>query len=477
MTLLQLTGDETLTQLTEARSKLLTAIEEITSNPLGVYDADDSATEKRWKKGDKSGEFTQEQRDRLAALESELDQLDAKIDQKQVEVDRRNKQAALEKRAKSTDFRNVPDLKTGFSEKEHRDLDNFSLSRFIQLLSEGRSLDGIEGEMAIDGAAEAKASGIEVRARAFMVSGKALQSAERRDLSATGGTGGDKGGMTVETDKAGLLDSLFHGNPIAQAGGTVLTGLVGNLDVPRLIKGTSPAKKAETAAADEYDPTLAQAQFTPKRLPTFIEVSAQLMMQSNERALQAVLENHLMNELTDLIGKACINGDGTNEAEGILQTSGIGAVVGGTNGLAPNWSHIVELETDVANANALRGQVTYLTNSKVIGKLKETPKVASTDSVMILNDAPGAQLNGNPWLSSNAVPSDLDKGTSTGVCSAIIFGNFADFWLANWSGIEFLVNPYSKDSEGLVRINASVFYDGHVVRAESFSAMQDALTT
>ena len=48
------------------------------------------------------------------------------------------------------------------------------------------------------------------------------------------------------------------------------------------------------------------------------------------------------------------------------------------------------------------------------------------------NDRAGGLLNGYTPLVTNAVPSDLDKGASTGVCSPIIFGNFANFVMAEW---------------------------------------------
>ncbi len=467
---------QTLTQMVESRGKLLDQIEAIENDPQGKHTADDSSTEKRFKKGDPSGDFSKEQRDSLATLNAQYDALDKKIEQRQKQVDRRNKQDNDEKRAKHTDLRIVPDVKRGYSEGEQRDLDKFSLPRMLRLQAEGRALDGIEAEMMQDGLAEARDSGISVNARGLMVSGKALQSAESRDLSVTGGTGGNKGGLIVPTEKMGMLDSLMYGNPIAQLGGTVLTNLVGNFDLPRIVDGTAPTGKSENASSDEYDPTVAVASFAPNRLPVVVEVSAQLLMQGNEQALMAFLQNHLRRKIAAVMGRACINGTGTNEAEGILQASGIGAVVGGTNGLAPAWSHIVGLETAVANDEALAGNLSYLINSKTTGKLKVTPKVASTDSNMILDDRSAGMLNGHDYLSNNAVPSDLTKGTAEDICSALIFGNFADYYLTQWSGIEFLVNPFSKDSEGLVRINASIFYDGHVVRPESFAAKQDALT-
>ena len=85
-------------------------------------------------------------------------------------------------------------------------------------------------------------------------------------------------------------------------------------------------------------------------------------------------------------------------------------------------------------------------------------------------------LNGYRTAVSNQVPSDLDKGTSTGVCSGIIFGNWADLIVGMWGGLDIQVNPYSLDTTGAVRITAFQDVDVAVRHPESFSAMQDALT-
>jgi hypothetical protein len=64
------------------------------------------------------------------------------------------------------------------------------------------------------------------------------------------------------------------------------------------------------------------------------------------------------------------------------------------------------------------------------------------------------------------------------VCSALIFGNWSDLVIAQFGpGIDVMVNPYSRDTEGIVRLVASSFVDVGVRRAKSFAAMKDALTT
>ena len=477
---LGITDDEggatpTLTQMVEKRGKLLEQIEAIENDPQGKHDADDTSTEKRYKKGDANGEFSKEQRDELAKLNAEYDALDKKCEQRQKQVDRRNKQKNDEQRARSTDLRIVPDVHSGYSEAEHRALDEFSVARAVQLLSEGRSLDGVEAEMAQEGRNEAAGAGIEVEGRSVMFSAKALKNRESRDMTADSGTSGNQGGMTIETQKLGLLDAIFNALVFQKLGATFLTGLTGNVDVPRLVAGTTPTGKAENAQATEQSPTTAQVSFSPKRLPTVIEVSNKLMKQSNVQGLDAVLRRYLVAQLSSAMESQFINGAGTVGAEGILQTTGIGSVVGGANGAAIDWQDIVDLEEAVDQDNLISDMCKYLTNGKVISKLKTTPRVASTDSVMLL-DPTSNELNGYAIERTNNVPRTLTKGSGSSL-SAMLFGHFPDYWVTQWSGIEFLINPYSKDDYGLTRINAAVYYDGHAIRPESFAAMSDIVTT
>ena len=359
--------------------------------------------------------------------------------------------------------------KLDLSDGETRDVAKFSLSKFFRQLQD-RNLDGIEREMAEEGEREARESGISVRGTMLP-----LIALQKRDMTATGGSGLDQGGMTIATGKAPLLEELFNKMVVAQAGATVLTNLVGNFDVPRLVKGTLPVKKAENAQAAEYTATTAQVSFSPNRVPTVMEVSDQLLKQSNERALQAILERHLGSEIMDVVQRACFHGAGTTEGVGIASTTGIGSVAAGTVGAALDYSDIVNLQKEVAVDNADMGRLAFITNAKVEAKLKQTVKVSSTDSVTLIDPyRAGRVIDGVPYYITNAVSSALTKSSTTGL-SAIFYGNWQDLWLAQWGGIEFLVNPYSKDDYGLTRINAAVYYDCNVVRPVSFSAMLDAI--
>ena len=400
---------------------------------------------------------------------TKLEKIEADIDGYSATIDAEVRQIQREAQSQS-----APTL----SEGENRDLDKFDLSKLINHLhrsakgSTSRSLDGIEAELIQEGEREARDAGIE---SSGILLPRAFVRRESRDLTATGGTGGDQGGMTIATEKRGLLDDFFNASVMRQAGATVLEGLKGNLDLPRIIAGTDPTKKAENAASDEVSPTTAMLSLSPKRLPAHIDVSERLLMQSSV-ALEAVLRGHLTTQMGAIQEKAFFHGSGTNEATGIAGTAGIGSVAGGTNGAAPSLANIVELETAVDTTNALLGNLHYVTNGQIRGKLKTTPKVASTDSVMLLGDSAGSQLNGYTPLFTNAVSRTLTKGSASGVASAIFFGNFSDYVIGYWGGVSLeMVRDKTNAISGLYTLVASAYYDGGVVRPKSFSAQLDAL--
>ena len=108
--------------------------------------------------------------------------------------------------------------------------------------------------------------------------------------------------------------------------------------------------------------------------------------------------------------------------------------------------------------------------------MASTAKVSSTDSVMILNE-PWDSLYGYPLAVTNNVPSDLTKGTSSGVCSANIFGDFSQLMLGFFSTADVLVDPYTGGSSGAVRIRVMQEVDVAVRHAQSFAACLDYTTT
>lgn len=382
--------------------------------------------------------------------------------------------------------------RAGLSDSEKRDLDRFDYNVFVRALVKGTSLDGVEKEMVNEGEKEARDSGLDTIAGFSLprmlvqrqgVSERirhrlASQGIERRDMTATGGTGLNQGGLTIQTDKFGILDGLYNALTLTQAGATVLPGLRGNFDWPVWMPPGDPTHKTENANADKLNPTVRQVSFNPKRLPAYVLVSDQLVRQSSD-AIETVIERNLDQQMRSLIERFAINGTGmTQQPLGLLNVVGINAVVIGADGGPITWNEVVNLETEVAADNADVGSTCYLGNARTRGKLKKTLKGGSgTDSFMILDDRANNLLNGYRHLWTNNVPSNLTKGTGTNL-SAFIFGNFRDLVMAFWGGLQF---EYRRDiasaiaGQGAIVIHA--YYDTNVLRPESFAAVKDAVTT
>ena len=427
-----------LKQLQEKRGSLVKQAREV---------LDKASTEER--------ALTADEQTQIGNIEKEADAIGATIDTEMRQLARESKGA--------------PTLST----QEQRDVNTFDLGKVLRSLNQGGSgspLDGIEAEMILEGEKEAREAGLGVNGIALpqiLLTGKETRAAMVAGTDANGGE-------LIETAKRGLLGDFYNSSVLEQAGALVLNGLQGNLDLPRYTKGTDPVKKAENAAAGESGGTFASLSLSPKRLPAYIDISDQLLLQS-PGVLEAFIGGQLRNQLNSVKETAFFHGGGTLEPTGIAATSGIGSVVGGTNGAAPTWAHLVKLWSAVAGDNADIGALSYFMNTATIGKLLQTPKVSSTDSVMVLNDLAAGVL-GRPVRASNSVSSTLTKGTESGTASAIFYGNANDFVVGYWGGVMLeMVRDTTGAKAGQRTLVANTYYDAGVLRPQSFAAMLDAL--
>lgn len=364
----------------------------------------------------------------------------------------------------------APSADIGLTPKEVR---QFSFMRAINALAtpnDARARNAAAFEFEVSEAAQ---KSLGRQAQGIMVPNEVLK-AGRRDLSV--GTSA-AGGHTVATDLLAdsFIDLLRNRMILNSAGATMLTGLNGNVAIPRQTGGATAYWVAEASAPTESQQAFDQVTLTPRTVGAFTDLSRKLILQSSID-IEAFVRRDLATVLALEIDRAGLHGSGSsNQPTGVAATAGIGSVAGGTNGLAPTWAHMIALETEVAQDNADIGALGYITNTKVRGKLKGTEK-ASTTGMYVWQEG-ATPLNGYRALVSNQVSSALTKGSSSGVCSAVFFGNWADLLIGMWGGLDLTVDPYTASTTGTVRVVALQDVDVAVRHAESFSAMLDALTT
>lgn len=295
----------------------------------------------------------------------------------------------------------------------------------------------------------------------------------RRDFNV--GTSSEAGNLVGTELRADLYtDALRNAMVMGRLGVRFLTGLSSNLDLPRKTTAGTLGMLTEIGSASETAPVTAKATLSPKRIGAYTEVSKQALIQS-AMSLEDLLRDDLVTGAAVLLENQCINGAGTGaEIKGLRNVTGIGTVVGGTNGLAPAWSHIVDLESACANANAEPDRVAgYLINTKLRGKLKQTQFATNLPFIWQNGDMP---LNGYRAAVTNNVPSNLTKGTSTTVCSAALFSSD---WTMTTIGLfgapDVTVDPYSKADTGQVKITLNQFADMQHRQPAAVSKIDDLL--
>jgi len=294
--------------------------------------------------------------------------------------------------------------------------------------------------------------------------------------------------MTVGTNASGgffapqeQLGSEFVGALRAKMvmpglGMRIMSGLTTKITIPKVSAGVTAAFVAEESAVAAVNQTTAQISMQGRTLGCFEDVSRLLLLESDP-SIEAIVRDDILGAMADKIESVAIHGGSGAEPSGIVATTGIGNIAGGTNGLAPAWStHIPPLvkEVEIDNAALNAGTLGWLTNPKVKSKLSSTAKVSSTDSVMILND-PWSSLYGYPLAITTNVSSTLTKGSSS-VASALIFGDFSQIILGLWNTPDVLVDPYTSGSKGTIRIIVLQEVDLAVRHAQSFAACLDVLT-
>ena len=354
------------------------------------------------------------------------------------------------------------DPSIGMDKKELR---SYSLLRAIRAaVNKDWSDAGLELE-----ASQAAAEKLPEQRGSFVVPHDVLM--ERRDL--TKGTG--TGDQIVGTDfrPQSFIDLLRNRMVVREAGATVIDGLVGDFAVPKHSTGTTAYWVTEDGAPTESASAFTQVTMTPKTVAAYEDISRLLLKQSTPAA-EDLVRNDMAKSLAIAMDLAALHGTGSNyQPTGIAATSGIGSVAGGANGAAPDWADIVGLETAVAIDNADVGEMAYVTNAAVRGKLKTTDKASGAAQFIW---GAGGEMNGYRALVSNQVSSTLTKGTSTAVCSAIFFGAWSNLLIGLWGGLDLLVDPYSLSTKGQIRLVAFQSCDIAVRYAQAFSAMLDALT-
>lgn len=346
-----------------------------------------------------------------------------------------------------TRFKGVPAVQTnpaiGMNEKE---IEKYSLVRALRSLANDKRLDGIEKE-----ASDAVAKNLRRSPEGFFVP----HDVSTRALNATTLTAG---GYTVATDTLGssMIELLRNNMVMNTLGATNLAGLVGDVAIPKQTGGATAYWLTETADVTASSQTFGQLLLTPHRLAAATAYTKQLLAQST-LDVEGFVRNDLMTVLALAKDLAAIGGTGAaGEPIGILNTTGVGSI---TYSAAATWAKVVENETTLYGAN-VNGTPAFVSSFATQGKWKTAPKV-SAQAIFLIE---GGSANGYKFAATTQMPSG-DKS---------IFGVFSDLIIADWDGIDIVVDPYSLSLGNQVRIVVNLMTDVGVRNPVSFVVSTDS---
>lgn len=247
------------------------------------------------------------------------------------------------------------------------------------------------------------------------------------------GTAG-KGAELVATELHAemYIEALRAQAVVGQLGARMVSGLVGDVDIPKQNGSATFYWVEEDGAAADSDLSFTTVQLRPKTLATAVPITRRIMNQSTPD-IEALVMADIMRGQSLGLDQGALYGSGIgNEPTGIANTSGIGAIPFATPN-SPTWAETVAFETDVAEANADANTMAYLMRPSLRGKLKTTEKASGTGQFI--------WQNGRVNDYNAAVTTQMNAGQ-------MLFGDFSQALIGLWGALDVVPDRATKVASG-----------------------------
>ncbi len=356
-----------------------------------------------------------------------------------------------------------------------RDVKRFSLCRLLDHIVDPsvRTADQAGFELEVTrAAADLQSRTLNKSARGYLIPWEVLGANRAAETPGqTVGTFGD-GGALVGTDRldAQFIDLIRNRSAFLNSGLTMLSGLEGNIEIPRKLTSSQYYFVGENVEVANSKLTVGLVNMIPRTIGVRVPISRRMMIQGSpdiENLVRLDIAESVALGMDYTIGY----GTGSNgQPLGIINTTGIGSVtlgggvsktfpasLGGGSHNCGDWEDYVDLETALAVNNLDAGSMRYLMNSGVRGALKQTLKVSGDAGAgYIFTDA--GTINGYPTVISNQLQTN-----------DVLFGNFSDCVVGMWSGLDLIVDSVTQSASGQTILTVHQDFDVAVRRAQSFA--------
>ena len=262
-----------------------------------------------------------------------------------------------------------------------------------------------------------------------------------------------------------FIEALRDALHLSAAGMQTLSGLVGDIAIPKGGKVQAAWISQENGDASKTTPTLGQVAATPHTCGAYIDLTRKLLLQS-AIDVQGFCVRELVYAIAWALENAAFNGSGSNgQPAGLLGK--IVNTVTFTPG-EPTLAKVLEMVTKIDEANGNLGAQNFIGRPSVWALLGgtldwtavagESGTVAGVTSGKYLLDTATNTMQGYPFIKSNIAPA-----------KTLLFGDWSQLMLCLWSGTALMVDQYSQCTKGALRVVALQDADFIVRQPEAFS--------
>ena len=243
---------------------------------------------------------------------------------------------------------------------------------------------------------------------------------------------------------------------VSRLGATTLTGLTGDVVIPRETGSPNVGWVNEDEALPIDGASFDSLTLTPHHVGVITELSRQLLQQSSPQ-VEGLVRQLMSRNVALEIDRAAIAGSGTGaEPLGLINDPNVPTVPFDTDLFTTTADMIAA--ADVANISDSRA---FLSTNGVRA------------TAMKLRDADGHPItiaetfHGEQAFFTNQAPANLGVGTDE---NGLVYGDWSDLLIGIWSQLDILVNPYAETaySKGNILVRAMATVDFGVRRPASF---------
>jgi len=280
-----------------------------------------------------------------------------------------------------------------------------------------------------------------------------LKKRQKRDLSTATGASGT---FTVGTDvQLGVQASLRPTSIMAKLPVTFLENCQGSVVLPRISSGVSPSQLSELQNFTSADPAFSATHAGPQRLSASVTFSRQLLQQSVNSSIDAVLANELCRAISFALDTNLISGSGVNgQAIGLINQS---ATSTNTYVAAGGWGQVIGVQKQLEDNFIDADSACWLVSTQT-AKVWRTTLRTGNSARYILDQS--SRVNNVDAYVSSFIPASSD---------ATILADWTQLVVATFGqGVELTFDPFTKASTGEVVITANLYYQFFCRRPQAF---------